>query len=148
MSFDTLEPVALVPLSVTFKTPCPLLRYIGQGRFELVSPFVALVQEDGQRDRTIVVPAGFVTDFESVPRTLPFAYAAIKLTAVLSSILHDFIPRSTWGDRVFYFAMIAEGTPAAAREMAYAGVALNTAWKGEQHDPVGLAEPVSPRLDG
>jgi hypothetical protein len=61
------------------------------------------------------VPAGFRTDFSSVPR-LPLAYLVAGDTAHAPSVVHDYLYRNKIGtrkmaDAVFYEAMIAVGEP-------------------------------------
>ena len=63
----------------------------------------------------ITVPAGFVTDFASVPR-LPFVFLLTGDTAHMAAVIHDFLyttklfPRET-ADAVFYEAMRSTGVP-------------------------------------
>lgn len=63
----------------------------------------------------ITVPAGFVTDFASVPR-VPFAFLLTGDTAHMAAVIHDFLytikvlPRET-ADAVFYEAMRSTGVP-------------------------------------
>jgi hypothetical protein len=123
----------------------------GPDKWRIVEPFVArVVCDEWPEPILIVVPGGYETDFESVPRILFFAYKLIKGKARRSATLHDyvidltqgevserlrtslipFVPPREWIDRLFYFAMKTEGTPAIARELAYAGVSAYTAIKG------------------
>ena len=130
-------------MKVTFKTSNLKVESIDGGNWRLLEPLVAEISDDGVT-RIVVVPAGFVTDFESVPRLLVFAYALIKGKARMSATVHDYLldvihgklpnqttpttillgmtPDRKWIDSVFYAAMQAEGTPWYAREMAYMGV--------------------------
>ena len=122
---------------------------IGADLWQLREPFVARVTcEEWPEPLLIVVPGGYKTDFESVPKALVFAYALIKGRARRSATLHDylldlingklegwqrtlllpFMPEREWIDRLFYSAMIAEGTNALARELAYMGVTAYTAF--------------------
>jgi hypothetical protein len=78
-------------------------------------------------DRTITVPAGYVTDFASVPR-LPLAYLLAGNTAHKSAVLHDYLYARGRGrkfaDKVFLGAMEAEGIPGWRRRLMYAAVRL------------------------
>jgi len=115
-------------------------------------PFVGEVTCDEWPDPIlIVVPGGYKTDFESVPGILVLAYMLIKGKARRAATLHDylcdyinnalpveqqtnlipFMPTRQWVDKVFYAAMVAEGTSAIARELAYAGVTAYTAIRGK-----------------
>lgn len=84
--------------------------------------------------KVIVVPAGFTTDFASVPR-LMITYALFGDRGHASATVHDYllvtgmVPRST-ADKVFAEAMKAEGVPAYLRPLMYAGVRVGTfsAW--------------------
>jgi len=98
----------------------------------------------------VVVPGGYVTDFESVPRLLVFAYALIKGRARRAATGHDFLidwmrgevaeplrpatvpfrPARAWIDRFFHAAMVAEGTGFLARNTAYLGVSAYTLFTG------------------
>lgn len=122
---------------------------IGADLWQLREPFVARVTcEEWPEPLLIVVPGGYKTDFESVPRVLLLAYWLIKGKARRSATLHDylldlingklaeaqrtlllpFVPPREWIDRLFYSAMIAEETNAMARELAYMGVTAYTAF--------------------
>ena len=58
----------------------------------------------------LLVPAGFVTDLESIPRWVPFAYAVAKGTAKRAAVVHDWLyeqfgsPKDL-DDDIFYEAM-------------------------------------------
>lgn len=43
--------------------------------------------------REIVVPSGFDTDLESIPRWLPAAYAFLRETAAEAGVVHDYLYR-------------------------------------------------------
>jgi hypothetical protein len=79
----------------------------------------------------IVVPAGFVTDFASVPR-LPLMYWLFGDTAHASAVVHDYLCRNwvpagmiEWREaaEVFREAMKHEGVPAWRRWLMYQAVA-------------------------
>lgn len=80
----------------------------------------------------IVVPAGYVTDFASVPR-LPLAYWLTGDTAHASAVVHDYLCtihyqscKISWkrAAQVFLEAMKHERVPAWRRTMMYWGVRL------------------------
>lgn len=87
------------------------MKYVGPEKWKLCWP---LAWRKGTADE-IVVPAGFVTDLDSVPR-VPFAYTAFKGRAVKSAVLHDFLCEKEgfpWkkGAGIFLEAMKDEGLP-------------------------------------
>jgi hypothetical protein len=77
----------------------------------------------------IVVPVGFVTDFASVPRWLPIAYALTGGTAQPAAVIHDWlyqthaVDRAT-ADRVLWDAMGALGEPLWRQWAMYRAVRL------------------------
>lgn len=84
--------------------------------------------------RVITVPVGFVTDFASVPRQLPFAYALYGSTANASAVVHDYLVRRSqvrWkrAAQVFLEAMEAEGVSWWKRIPMYLGVRLAGLWR-------------------
>lgn len=84
---------------------------------------------------TITVPAGFTTDFASIPRFMPVSYSMLKGRAEKAAVIHDFLYRTQKGrkyaDDVFYEAMKDSGVPWAARQAMYWGVRLG-GWAGYQ----------------
>jgi len=76
---------------------------------------------------TIIVPTGFVTDMDSVPR-IPLVYAAFKGRAVKAAVIHDYLYSEQLGkefaDRIFLDAMGHEGLPARVKYPIYWAVAL------------------------
>ncbi len=94
--------------------------YQGNGTWKLLSPFVARI--DGE---PYVVPEGFVTDLDSVPR-IPLTYWLVKNRAIQSAVLHDYLysvqlPRK-WADEVMLEAMKEEGVNPFIRKLIWAGV--------------------------
>ncbi len=95
----------------------------GGGSWVLDAP---LVWDDGKRRFT--VPAGFVTDLDSVPR-VPFAYLLFKGRARAAAALHDWlyceglVSRSE-ADAVFLDAMQATGVAWRHRWPIWLGVRL------------------------
>lgn len=76
----------------------------------------------------VVVPAGFDTDFASVPR-IPFAYLVAGDTAHASAVVHDYLYRygkctRKQADEVFLEAMAAEGVPWWRARLMYRAVRL------------------------
>lgn len=96
--------------------------YIGHGSWKLVEP---LTYRGGQVP--ITVPAGFVTDMDSVPR-VPVVYAAFKGRAVRAAVVHDHLYERQRGkafaDSIFLKAMKHEGVPARWRYPIYWAVKL------------------------
>ncbi|KAE8546133.1 DUF1353 domain-containing protein [Marinobacter nauticus] len=75
----------------------------------------------------VIVPAGFRTDLDSVPR-VPVVYAAFKGRAVRAAVVHDYLYASQQGkrfaDQTFLKAMKHEGVPARWRYPIYWAVVL------------------------
>lgn len=76
--------------------------------------------------RAVIVPAGFVTDFASVPR-VPLAYWLTGGTANKPACIHDWLYRACGapradGDAVLKEAMQVIGQPAWRCELMYAAV--------------------------
>jgi hypothetical protein len=80
----------------------------------------------------ITVPAGFVTDFASVPRYLPIAYAAEAGKGNKAAVVHDWlystqsVDRAT-ADKVLREALIASGYSKVTAALFYAAVRLGGA---------------------
>ncbi|HSW19537.1 MAG TPA: DUF1353 domain-containing protein [Ramlibacter sp.] len=102
----------------------------GRGTWSLSTP---LVYESDVARRTIVVPAGFVTDLASVPR-LPFAYLLTGGIAHSAAVIHDWlytvhaigsqpIDRAT-ADAIFREAARMCGASAFQAWLMYQGVRL------------------------
>lgn len=91
------------------------------GLWRLVEPLV--FEYEGSR---VTVPAGFLTDFASVPR-VPFVYLLVGDTAHEAAVIHDYlyredgVPRSV-ADRILRLAMEATGEPAWRRWAMWAAV--------------------------
>jgi len=87
----------------------PKVVWVGGSRpWELATPCVFFSE---RLNEDIVVPAGYKTDFASVPR-LPFVYARYGNTAVVAAIIHDWMYEHTahkWSrkeaDKVFLDVM-------------------------------------------
>lgn len=116
MSFHT-------PLEVRTMTSHLLSRGVSPSRAEekdwiLLEPLSYDVGHLGSGE-TITVPAGFVTDFASVPRIFWSIIAPGGLHAA-AAVVHDYLYRSEEGrarysrreaDAIFLEAMLASGTP-------------------------------------
>lgn len=83
--------------------------------FELLEPFVyEWCGCPGQPARSIVVPAGFRTDFASIPRPMQGVLDAVNDVSP-GSVVHDFLYTSLMfedratADRIFYDALRANG---------------------------------------
>lgn len=101
---------------------------MGRATWRLVHP-LSYFHPDGRR---FLVPAGFKTDFASVPR-LPLAYWFTGDSAHLSAVLHDWLCRTLYADGlmtwreaadVFRVAMAEEGVEAWRRWLMYWAVRL------------------------
>ena len=62
-------------------------RDLGDGTMQLLAPLH--YESDLLGGRVIRIPAGFVSDLESVPRWLPLAYAIFARTANRAGVVHD-----------------------------------------------------------
>lgn len=69
-----------MPLQTPLQT-----EYLGGGKYRLLQDLVFQIGDD-----TYVVPAGFETDFDSVPR-LPIVYWIFNERAKEEAVLHDFL---------------------------------------------------------
>lgn len=94
----------------------PVLAYLGAGQFYLMAHF-----EFGGH----VVPAGFVTDLDSVKRW-PVIYWLLKGRSVEAAIVHDYLYYEGAGkklaDSEFLRLMELEGVSARYRKFIYFGV--------------------------
>jgi hypothetical protein len=93
--------------------------------WRLLAPFVYYSENLG---REITVPAGFITDFASVPR-LPVAYLLAGGEANEAAVIHDYLYKTHIVDRetsdaILDEAMAASGQPWWRRKLMWAGVRL------------------------
>ena len=106
------------------------------GEWNLIEPlcyYSAIV------DSTLCVPAGFITDFASVPR-IPLAFLVTGDTAHEAAVVHDWLyvsgiyDRAT-ADAIFREAMKAMGEPAIKNWLMWAGVRLGgwIPWSRHNH---------------
>lgn len=115
-----------------FLTPLNV-KAIDDERWELTT---SLVYKSDLLGKTITVPAGFITDFASVPR-LPLAYWLMGGVATKAAVIHDFLYRlgdvsRKDADKVFAEAMEATGIPAWRRGPMWLGVRIfgRSSYKG------------------
>lgn len=134
-------------MKVDILTPTLKVEAVDGQNWRLLEPLAFRVDcDEWPQPFEVVVPGGYVTDFESVPRVLVLAYALIKGRARRAATGHDFLidwiqnevdgalapstvpfrPTRAWIDRFFYAAMVAEGTGFLARATAYVGVSAYT----------------------
>jgi hypothetical protein len=115
-----------------------------EGTFELLAPLVYI---SDLLDDVITVPAGFITDFASVPR-LPFAYLVVGGKGNKAAVVHDWLYSGgltvtrEQADKVFAEALAASGYGALVRGLMYSGVRLGGAshWEGpNQPQPAHVA---------
>ena len=113
-------------MSAEFLSPLEVSREKGLG-WRLLRPFIFKSEVLKQ---TIFVPAGYVTDFASVPR-LPLAFLLTGDHAHASAVVHDYlveykvVPRKL-ADQVFREAMQIEKIPRWRRILMYSAVRLYT----------------------
>jgi hypothetical protein len=95
----------------------------GRGTWRLTAP---LVYQSDVAKRTFTVPAGFETDFSSVPRT-PVAFLLTADSAHEASTVHDalysfhWVPRNV-ADAVLREASLVSGVPAWRAALMFYGV--------------------------
>lgn len=97
----------------------------GRSLWRLDAP---LVYQSDVAARTITVPAGFVTDFASVPR-IPVAWYVAGGEGNKAAVVHDYLYTSHLverpiADAVFEEALAATGQPWWRRKLMWAGVRL------------------------
>lgn len=111
------------------------LEEIGQDRFKLLAPL--WYESDVLGGRIVKVPAGYITDRESVPRWLPLAYALFSGTASRAGVIHDRlyqlhkvcdldIPRRL-ADAVYYEANGLDQNPGWKRWLKWFGLRIGGA---------------------
>jgi hypothetical protein len=93
-------------------------------QWQLTNP---LIYASKVANRNFTVPTGFITDFASVPRTIPLVYSLCGGCADEASVVHDFLYTSHLverevADAVFREAMEVTGVPAWRRFLMWAGV--------------------------
>ena len=101
------------------------VRLLDDGRWILVEPFSYEIGDKGS-GILISVPAGFVTDFASVPRILRWLIDTVG-THGKAAVLHDYlysrgVPTRLIADAVFLEAMGVLGVPCLRRWLMFHGV--------------------------
>ena len=105
-------------------------------RFRLLSPFAVAIVHDGERHQ-IVVPAGFVSDFASVPRIF-WSWIPPHGRYLWASVVHDFlyhvgapsgITRAE-ADHVFYQMMLHAGVSKWRARIMYGAVRVGGGNRG------------------
>lgn len=109
-----ITPLFLSPLNV---------RFLGDDQWELTTE----LRYRTSKGAIIVVPAGFVTDFDSTPRYLPITYALIHGDGVPAAVVHDFLYQTHLfskadSDEIFREALLLLGQPAWRAWTFYQGV--------------------------
>lgn len=114
-----------VRLKVDFKSPLRVEVTNVEGRDVLIEDFIVVIETE-RTGEFLTIPAGFYTDYDSVPR-LPLFYWLLKNRARKSAVLHDYMYYTQRGrefaDEVFYEAM-KEETNAFYRGLIWAGVRI------------------------
>lgn len=129
--------------------PLPLvIKNLADGsnyEFELTLPFVFRWNGcSGQPARDIVVPAGFRTDFASIPRPLQGFLDAVNDVAP-AAVVHDYLYTSQYfetrsiADRVFLDALQANGVGWIRARTLWAGVRVG-GWTRFGDDPKTAAD--------
>jgi len=104
----------------------PITIILGPDKFKLAEDYIVKCF-----DYTIIVPADFISDLDSIPR-IPIAYVALKNRAPRAAVLHDHLyasrelPRKVCDD-IFLCAMTEEGLGWWSRNTIYAGVRIGGA---------------------
>ena len=99
----------------------------GRGTWMLLNP---LVYQSDLIAELIIVPAGFTTDFASVPR-IPMIFDWLGDRGNLAATVHDYLytaphplPSRDLADQILYEALIAQGVPELDAQAIYEGVRL------------------------
>lgn len=88
----------LTPLKVEWVTcpfNIPLKNRSGRQLYRVIEPFI---YESDVAKKTIIVPAGFITDLASIPR-LPIVYRELESLADMPGVPHDFCYSTGFLDR-------------------------------------------------
>lgn len=119
--------------------PSPSFRLFPRG------PFTAILTEDmvyeiGSTNERIVIPAGFVTDFASIPRPL-WSYLPPTGDYKLAAVVHDYLYwmqpcTKEQSDNLFAIAMAEQGVSSIARAVVYGGVVAggSASWDANRRD--------------
>lgn len=105
-------------------------QFFGEGQWRLLED----VDYQSLDDRMWHVPAGFITDFASVPR-LPFAYWLTGGTGHRAAVVHDFLCRTgadrKVADALFHEMLLDTGVKSRRAWVMWAGVRI-----GDTYDKV------------
>lgn len=117
------------------------VRELDESQWELTAP---LEYTSRVLKCMIHIPAGFVTDFASIPKFLPAVYAVLSSVGRRAAVVHDFLYQThrAYGakitrrqaDLTFYEALKALGVGRVKREIFYLGVrvgGLTSWWTGQ-----------------
>lgn len=118
-----------------FKTPLHYKTLIKGELWQLKAPLrYEFVQQDYHgkyiKNREVIIPAGYVTDFYTIPKALQWIWAK-DIFPPHPSVLHDYLLTHMYttftraqANRIFYEAMKSMFVPCVRRELFYAGVSL------------------------
>lgn len=105
---------------------------LAEDRFKLLAPL--WYESEMLGGRTVKVPAGFITDRESIPRWLPLAFAIFSGTASRAGVIHDFLYQThkvedldvsrRMADAVYYEANGLDQNPFWKRWLKWLGVRI------------------------
>ena len=129
---QTCNRIGFVPKVMQPPASIPMLPLRDQNQVTQM-PFIYTI---GSTKLEIRIPAGFITDFASVPRPL-WSIFPKNGEYKLASVVHDFLywtracPRQEQADNLFHIAMQELGVPPWRRNAVYAAVATfgNAAWE-------------------
>lgn len=125
-----------------FTSPA-ILEILDNYCFRVVEPFQFYVGDSQYPDAIYTIPAGFVTDLASVPRSL-WAILPPHGRYAKAAILHDFLicPQDAGispsrllpvsrenADMIFYQAMLVLGVPSGQAWVMYCAVRAYSVWK-------------------
>lgn len=121
-------------------------RYIGEKDEELWELLVPFVYKSEVAGITITVPAGFNTDFASVPR-VPLAYWLTGGRAKKAAVVHDYlcvekIVSREMADKVFLEAAELQGVPQWRRDIMWTAVRAYAVFSGK--DSESEQKPIKP----
>lgn len=113
-------------MNVTFLDEL-LVKEVADDNHELITAFRVLVGDNGTTT-LITVPQGFQTNYASVPRVAPLAYALFGNIGNKAATVHDFLytkpapyPKD-FADSVFRAGLIAQGIEEWKADAMYAAV--------------------------
>lgn len=139
-------------MKVEFLSPLRVEVTDVEGRDVLIEGFAVSIETEYAKEY-LVIPEGFYTDYDSVPR-MPLVYWMLKNRARKSAVVHDYLYYTQRGrvfaDEVFYAAMKNE-TNAFYRGLIWAGVRLGGSAAYDKYakpDTVEDDTPVPPSNEG